>query len=750
MEQNFPEETREYVIRLPQNATFDIRVFSEFLKTLSRIMKNIPFTISLNMINKRIFYTVKMPERFYSVLENQIYSVFPKVEIEQITRNFIKEQKPETGAHGTLKLKHGDHFPFLNFEQLEGSFLADIYNQFSRLSASENFYFQIKLKPMDYDRVLFSFKRSVQLGTKNFKDRVNFVQGIFSKQLSGEVRSRAMDEAIKKNKQPLFMTEIDLLLFSEEYNLARAKLEPIAQVFHKLESEFNEFQYRIKPVSETEIDHIVSSDFAKNAPFFTAEEISTIFHFPVDTASVPNLYKILAPKAEPPLGLPTAENTPASEICLFGKTNYRNIRETFGIKRRDRVRHMYVIGKSGSGKSKLQEQLIKNDIESGQGVCVIDPHGDLIENCIPFVPESRIKDVIFFNATDESHPISFNPIEKVDKIFRQQVATGLIEIFKKSFGANWTPRLEHVMRMTILALLDAPKASVMSILLILTDREYRQEIIKTIDDQVVKNFWTNEFAGWSEKFDSEAIMPILNKIGQFVSDSLIRNIVSQETNKLKMSEIIDGKKILFVKLPKGVLGEENTSLLGSMVITKIFQSALARSEVPENQRVPFYLYVDEFQNFATDSFANILSESRKYKLSLTVAHQYVSQLNDVVKKTVFGNVGTIISFRIGPEDALLMEQEFEPRFKAGDITNLGVQEIYLKMSIDDEVKEAFSARTLRLEAPTSTFKDQIVAYTRENYCRAKVVAEKEIEQERSKEMEVLEKLKTENFSAPIL
>jgi hypothetical protein len=444
------------------------------------------------------------------------------------------------------------------------------------------------------------------------------------------------------------------------------------------------------------------------------------------------------------------ENTPDEELCLFGKTSYRNIREEFGIKRKDRARHMYFIGKSGVGKSKLLELLIKGDIEGGHGVCVIDPHGDLIENIIPFIPENRVKDVIYFNAPDEKFPISFNPIEKVEKVYRQQVATGLIETFKKIFGANWTPRLEHVMRMTLLALLDAPKASIMSVLLLLTDRDYRQEVIKTIDDQVVKNFWTNEFAGWSEKFDSEAIMPILNKIGQFVSNSIIRNIVGQDENKIVMPDIMDGKKILLVKLPKGILGEENTALLGSMMVTKIYQSALARADIPEKDRVPFYLYVDEFQNFATDSFSNILSESRKYKLSLSIAHQYVSQLSDVIKKTVFGNVGTIVSFRLGPEDAALLEQEFEPKFKAADITNLGVQEIYLKMSIDDEVKDAFSARTLTVPEPAHNLKDSIVKLTREKYCKDRGAAEGEIKKEKSKEMEVLEKLKDEDFSAPIL
>jgi hypothetical protein len=609
---------------------------------------------------------------------------------------------------------------------------------------------QLKIKPLDPDKAIFTMKRGVKLGVKNFTQRFNVVESIFSKKASPEIRSRGYAAATEKNRQPLYLTEVTIILFSESHELAAAKLEPIAQVFQKLESEYNEFRYKIKRVTPLDLERVSSLDIPPTAYHLTSEEVSSMYHFPPNSDSVPNLYKILSPKAEPPLGLPTVDNTPPDELTPFAETNYRNTREKFGIKRRDRARHMYVIGKSGSGKSKMLELMIKNDIEFGHGICVIDPHGDLIENIVPYIPESRVKDVIFFNPVDEEYPIAFNPIEKVSPMLRQQVAMGLIEIFKKVFGSNWTPRLEHVLRMTILALLDAPKASVMSILLLLTDREYRQNTIKSIEDQVVKNFWTNEFAGWSEKFDSEAIMPILNKIGQFVSSTIIRNIVGQEDNKIDMPQIMDSRKILLVKLPKGILQEENSSLLGSMIITKIYQAALGRADIPENQRVPFFLYVDEFQNFATDTFANILSEARKYKLSLTMAHQYVSQLNDVVKKTVFGNVGSIISFRIGPEDAMLMEQEFEPKFTAQDIVNLGVREIYLKLSIDDEVKEAFSARTLTVPAPTFNFREQIVQFTRENYCRNKASAEKTLKQEKSKEMEVLEKLKEENFSAPIL
>lgn len=750
MAPDFAEGVKEYTIKLPQHTKYDIKLFGDLLRTLSRIFKNVPFAFNLSMVNKRIFFAFQLQPRYYSVLENQLYAVFPKIEVEETSANPLQTQAQGV-ARAVLHLRYGDFFPFLSYEQIEGSFLSDFYNQFNRLTAQDTFFFQIKIKPVDYDKATFAIRRSINLSVKNFRDRLNVIESIFSKKASPEVRRRGMVEAQKKNKQPLFQTEINLVLFSDSYELARAKLEPIVQVFQKLESDFNEFRYVVRPFTATDLSELSYLQFTpKSTLYLTAEEICTFYHFPVDTDAVPNLYKIMAPTAEPPLGLPTADNTAADEICLFAQTNYRNIKEIFGIKRSDRARHMYVIGKSGTGKSKLQELLIKNDIEGGHGVCVIDPHGDLIENIIPFVPESRIKDVIYFNPADEQYPISFNPIERVEPAYRQQVATGLIEVFKKIFGANWTPRLEHVLRMTLLALLDAPKASVMSILLILTDREYRQEVIKTIEDQVVKNFWTNEFAGWSEKFDSEAIMPILNKIGQFVSNALIRNIVGQDENKVVLKDIMDNKKILFVKLPKGILGEENVSLLGAMLITRIYQTALARADIAENQRIPFYLYVDEFQNFATESFANILSESRKYKLSLSMAHQYVSQLSEIVRKTVFGNVGSIISFRIGPEDAALLEQEFAPKFKAADITNLGVREIYLKISIDDEIKEAFSARTLRVPEAATNFKEQIVAHSRATYCLNRESAEKEIRREKSKEMEVLDKLKDENFSAPIL
>lgn len=740
---------KNYNIKLPKDTKFAIGSFCEFLNNLSRILEGVVFSISLNFVNKTVFYSVRIPEEYSELMENQIYTMYPTVEIEETDYDLSSLSNPQ-GAVVQPVLKYSDFFPFLDFTKQEGSFISDILSHLTRLSEKDIFQLQIKIKPYDRDKIGFTLKRSVGLSFRAFKDRVNFMGPLFSKKLLPSIRLKAVEEAKEKNKKTLFLTEISLILISDSYSLAHSKLSPIAHTFKKLESEFNEFSFPSSQLNITSLQQLNSNIMSKRSMYMTAEEIGTVMHFPLETNTIPNLHKILASKAEPPLGLPTEQNTETTDLCLFAKTNYRNIREEFGIKRKDRARHMYIIGKSGSGKSKLLENLIKSDIENGQGFCAIDPHGDLIESIFPLIPESRIKDVIYFNATDEEFPISFNPIEKVPKMYRQQVAIGFIEIFKKTFGANWTPRLEHVLRMTILALLDTPKASVMSILLILSDRNYRQEVIKTIEDQVVKNFWTNEFAGWSEKFDNEAIMPILNKIGQFVSNPLIRNIVGQDENKVKMQDIMDNRKILLVKLPKGILGEENTSLLGSMIVTKIYQVSLARTEIPESQRVPFNFYIDEFQNFATDNFSDILSESRKYKLSLTIAHQHISQVKESVIRAIFGNVGTIISFRIGPEDAVVLEKEYAPKFTSNDLTNLAVRDIYIKMSIDDETKEAFSARVLPAKTPDTSFKENIVQLSRQNYCQQKNTAEREIQAEKSRELEVLEKLKNEAYSAPIL
>ncbi|OGF77035.1 hypothetical protein A3E62_00300 [Candidatus Giovannonibacteria bacterium RIFCSPHIGHO2_12_FULL_44_29] len=424
--------------------------------------------------------------------------------------------------------------------------------------------------------------------------------------------------------------------------------------------------------------------------------------------------------APPPPDLPVYQRIDPKNVNFFGRTNYVAALEEkkfiFGIKRNDRRRHMYIIGKSGVGKSKLLELLIRQDVAYWHGLCLIDPHGDVIEEILNFVPEERIKDVVVIDPSDTKFPVSFNPLDNVHPEMKHQFTQGLIEVMEKQFGANWTPRLEHVFRFTTLALLDYPAATMRGMISMLTDREYRQRVVDYITDDMVKRFWAVEFADWSEKFDTEAIIPLVNKLGQFLSDPLLRNIFAQRENKIDLEEIMNEKKILLINLSKGRLGEENSSFFGSMFITKIKQAGMARASLPEKERVDFYMYVDEFHNLVTNTFENLFSEARKYGLCLTVAHQYLEQLLPAVRATVLGNCGTLVIFRIGGDDAKRLESEMTPIFKAKDMLNLGMKEFYVKMTIDGNTYDPFSAETLNvMPAPHKSFKEEIIKNVRVTY-----------------------------------
>ena len=428
----------------------------------------------------------------------------------------------------------------------------------------------------------------------------------------------------------------------------------------------------------------------------------------------------IAKKAPPPPELPKYKEVPANEISFFGMTNFKATlqekRFIFGIKRADRRRHVYVIGKSGSGKTKLLELLIRADIWYNQGVCVIDPHGDLINNLLDTIPEKRVKDTVLIDPSDTKFPISFNPLANIKNDEKYTVAQGLIEVMKKQFGSNWTSRLEHVFRFVCLAMLDYPEATLNGMIKLLTDRAYRQDVITHIEDDMVKRFWAIEFADWSERFDNEAIIPLLNKLSEVLSNPLLRNIFGQVQNKLNFEEIMNTQKILLINLSKGKLGEENANFFGSMFITKIHQAGMARAYIPEDKRSDFYIYIDEFQNFITNTFSNLFSESRKYGICMTVAHQYMGQLSGEIKTTIFGNVGTQIVFRVGGEDAGPLASEMAPVFEAQDMINLAVREFYIKMPIDGQIHNAFSAETLPLFPPEyESSRQKIIDYTRATY-----------------------------------
>lgn len=420
------------------------------------------------------------------------------------------------------------------------------------------------------------------------------------------------------------------------------------------------------------------------------------------------------------------------DITYFGKTNFRSTNTIFGIKRRDRRQHMYVLGKSGTGKSVLLSNLIVQNINNGEGVCVVDPHGELVEEILHLIPDHRAKDVIYFNPADIDYNVGFNVIALDDPKYKHLVASGLMGIFTKIWANAWSSRMEYILNNAILALLDTPGTTLLGIPRLLVDKDYRQMIIGNLKDPVVKAFWVHEYEQWREQFRNEAIAPIQNKVGQFLSTSIIRNVVGQSKSTIDIFKIMNEGKIFLVNVSKGRVGEDNSALLGGMIITKIQLAAMERVRIPEDERKDFYLYVDEFQNFATDSFANILSEARKYRLNLIIAHQYTAQLANengtAVRDAVFGNVGTMIIFRVGADDAEFMEKEFEPEFTAQDLVNLPNYHVYLKLMIDGVTSRPFSASTLppmKIDLSAGV-KDKIIESSRALYARPREEVEAEI------------------------
>lgn len=426
---------------------------------------------------------------------------------------------------------------------------------------------------------------------------------------------------------------------------------------------------------------------------------------------------------------PQPQQRHEDRITYFAETNFHNVRRKFGIKTDDRRRHMYLIGKTGMGKSTALENMIMADVIAGDSLVVIDPLGDLVEKVIDFIPSHRVNDVIYFNPADFDHPIAFNVLEAVDPNHRHLVSSGLIGVFKKIWVDSWGPRLEYVLRNCILSLLEYPGSTLLGVTRLLVDKHYRSKIVARLSDPIVKAFWLDEFAAYSNQFRTEAISPIQNKVGQFLSSSVIRNIVGQSKSSFDLRWLMDEGKILLMNLSKGRIGEDNSSLLGAMMITKLQLAAMSRIDLPEPQRRDFYMYVDEFQNFATESFATILSEARKYHLNLTIAHQYIEQLSETVQAAVFGNVGTIACFRIGAADAEFLENEFAPIFTEVDLVNLAKYDIYLKLMIDGVSSDPFSAtglppidHTYRKEEN----RDKIIRVSRERYASSRSVVEEKI------------------------
>jgi hypothetical protein len=418
---------------------------------------------------------------------------------------------------------------------------------------------------------------------------------------------------------------------------------------------------------------------------------------------------------EKPVKLVKPEEKLPPEINFFGATNFRNQNRKFGIKIDDRRRHMYVVGKTGMGKTTLLENMVLNDIYAGHGVGLVDPHGDFAEKIVNYIPSNRINDVVYFNPADIDFPIGFNILETVRPEQKHLVASGLMGVFKKIWPDVWSARMEYILNNTILALLDFPGTTLLGINRMLADEEYRVRVVNNSKDPVVKAFWQNEFDSYNDRYKQEAVAPIQNKIGQFLSASVIRNIVAQVKSRIDIRDIMDNRKIFVMNLSKGRIGEDNSRLLGGMLITRLQLAAMERVDMLEKNRKDFFLYVDEFQNFATESFANILSEARKYRLDLIMAHQYMEQLDEKVLAAVIGNVGTMVTFRVGSTDAEILAKEFVPTFVEEDLVNLPKFQIYLKLMIDGVASKPFSALTLPPIAQKTESFERVQRVSRERY-----------------------------------
>ncbi len=417
-------------------------------------------------------------------------------------------------------------------------------------------------------------------------------------------------------------------------------------------------------------------------------------------------------------------------ITYFARTDFRNKQADFGIKAKDRTRHVYVIGKTGMGKSTLLENMAAQDILNGNGLAFMDPHGATAERLLEYIPEERINDVVYFAPFDTNFPISFNVLEDVGADKRHLVASGLMSSFKKIWVDAWSARMEYILNNILLALLEYPDSTLLGVNRMLSDKDYRKQVVDNIKDPSVRSFWVDEFAKYGDRYMQEAGAAIQNKIGQFTSNPVIRNIVGQPKSSFDIRKMMDEKKILIVNLSKGQIGEQNASLLGGMLITKIYLGAMSRADVSNEamKRLPnFYFYVDEFQSFASDSFADILSEARKYNLNLTIAHQYVEQMSEAVRAAVFGNVGTMVVFRVGAIDADIFEKEFAPQFTAEDIVNLGMYQIYLRLMIDGVGSKPFSAVTMPpIPIPHRSYHEEIIEASRKNFAQIRGGVEQDI------------------------
>lgn len=719
--------------------------------------------ISLEMVSTSggIRFYVFTPKNFKNFVEGQIYAQYPDAEIKEVEDYSKTLPATDQVASTELVLTKDYIFPIKTFRDFEVDPLAAITSALGKVGDKEQVWLQLLIRPVDdvWQQRGHDYVKRIKEGLKPASlDPTELSKEVFGKIFEhipyavtmffngpqvtpparpvkeAGVRLTAGQELELKaieNKLTKIGFEAKIRIISSAPTIGEAKerISAVAASFKQFSTaNLNSFvSSQVSTNNRDELMAFINRSFPEEGAtgILNIEELASIYHMPNISVETPSIAWTRAKKGEPPLNLPL-EGSP--DVTVFAETVFRDGAKRFGIKRADRRKHQYIIGKTGTGKSTLIKNMIIQDMQAGEGVAVLDPHGDLIEELLDFVPENRLSDVVIFNPADQEYPVALNMLEVIDPRQRNLIAAGLLDVFKKYFANSWGPRLEYILMNCILTLLEVPNTSLLGIVRLLTDPDYNKYIVSLISDPVMKDFWTKEFAQMkgNQKLITEAVSPIQNKVGQFLNASTIRNIVGQPKSTIRIDDIINQGKIFFVNLATGRIGENNSSLLGAMIISQLQFAAMRRVDTPETSRRDFYVYADEFQKFATDSFATILSEARKYRLNLVLTHQYIEQMPETVREAIFGNVGTLQSFTIGPGDAAFLEKEFTPTFLAQDIINLGRFEMYLKLQIDDMSSSPFSARSLPPRTERTASKEEAIRLSRSQYSRRVEVVEEKI------------------------
>jgi hypothetical protein len=686
-----------------------------------------------------INFYITCPQYLSKFIEGQVYAQYPNADIRHV-QDYTKTTESSDDLFvttGEIEMDKDFIFPIKTFRNFEVDPLAAITGAMSELAINEQVWLQIVTRPIsnywqaDSKKYITAIREGKDLEGGFFKAVSKLVSNILDNLSTSEDKPSFQKEVVKLEpgqEEELSEIETKMLKLGFEFNIrivtkadSQAQSEQllrdvVASFKQFTTAHLNNFVHRNPDKSGKELyeDYIRRFMPAEESDILNIEELASLFHLPNISVETPNISWSRARKLEPPMNLPKSTH---DDVTVFGETDYRGTKVEFGLKRGDRRRHFYLLGKTGAGKSTLFKNMFISDVLAGDGACFIDPHGDVVEDLLDYIPPNRKDDVVYFNPTDIENPVGFNMIELKDKSQRDLIADGVVEVFKKQFGNSWGPRLQYILTNAVSTCLEAQGTTLLAVLRLLVDNNYRKFILKQVKDPILYKFWTEEYAQMAQnpRLITEAVAPIQNKVGRFIASAVTRNLVGQVKSSIDLRDIMDNKKILLVNLAQGRLGEETASLLGGMMITRLQATAMERVDIPEDERNDFFLYVDEFQNFATESFAKILSEARKYRLNLVMTNQYIDQLPLAVQQAIFGNVGTLGSFVVSQGDANILEKELAPVVSSDDLVSLDAYAMYVKLCIDGMTSVPFSAKSLAPRYEKFGLKNEIVQLSRDKY-----------------------------------